>query len=99
MADWLKPCHSLIISEKNLALIGSRFSYDDYQRFYEDTFVPMEVSKEQLLTEPGDVETPDPEDFGSEETEQNADEEEEDDLFPRQQQPKVKDFDFGEDFW
>ena len=99
MADWLKSCHSLIISEKNLALIGSRFSYDDYQQFYEDTFVPMEVSKEQLLTEPGDVESPDPEDFGSGEAEQQDDEEEEDDLFPTKQQPKVKDFDFGEDFW
>ena len=99
MADWLKSCHSLIISEKNLALIGSRFSYDDYQQFYEDTFVPMEVSKEQLLTEPGDVESPDPEDIGSGEAEQQNDEEEEDDLFPTKQQPKVKDFDFGEDFW
>lgn len=101
MADWLKPCHSLIISEKNLALIGSRFSYDDYLQFYEETFVPMEVSKEQLLTEPSDVEAPDIEDFGSSEGEsQQEGTEEDDDLFPVQkQQPKVQDFDFGDDFW
>jgi len=101
MADWLKPCHSLIISEKNLALIGSRFSYDDYLQFYEETFVPLEVSKEQLLTEPSDVEAPDIEDFGSSEGEsQQEGTEEDDDLFPAQkQQPKVQDFDFGDDFW
>ena len=101
MADRLKPCHSLIISEKNLGLIGSRFSYDDYLQFYEETFVPMEVSKEQLLTEPSDVEAPDIEDFGSSESElQEEGTEEDDDLFPAQkQQPKVQDFDFGDDFW
>ena len=101
MADRLKPCHSLIISEKNLGLIGSRFSYDDYLQFYEETFVPLEVSKEQLLTEPSDVEAPDIEDFGSSEGEsQQEGTEEDDDLFPAQkQQPKVQDFDFGDDFW
>ncbi len=101
MADRLKPCHSLIISEKNLGLIGSRFSYDDYLQFYEETFVPLEVSKEQLLTEPSDVEAPDIEDFGSSEGEsQQEGTEEDDDLFPVQkQQPKVQDFDFGDDFW
>ena len=101
MADWLKSCRSLIIGEKNLALIGTRFSYEEYQQFYEDTFVPMEISKQQLLTEPGDVEVLDPEDFGTTEDESSEDEEsEDDDLFPTQrQQPKVQDFDFGDDFW
>ncbi len=101
MADWLKPCRSLIIGEKNLALIGTRFSYEDYQQFYEDTFVPMEVSKQQLLTEPSDVEILDPEDFGTteEESSENGEDDEDDDLFPTQQQPKVQDFDFGDDFW
>ncbi|MBQ6378543.1 MAG: tetratricopeptide repeat protein [Prevotella sp.] len=100
MADWLKPCRSLIIGEKNLALIGTRFSYEDYQQFYEDTFVPMEVSKQQLLTEPSDVEILDPEDFGTteEESSENGEDDEDDDLFPTQQ-PKVQDFDFGDDFW
>ena len=99
MADWLKPCRSLIIGEKNLALIGTRFSYEDYQQFYEDTFVPMEVSKQQLLTEPSDVEILDPEDFGTTEEESSENgEDDDDDLFPTQQ-PKVQDFDFGDDFW
>jgi tetratricopeptide (TPR) repeat protein len=101
MAEWLKSCRSLIISDKNLALIGTRFSYDEYQQFYEETFVPMEVSKQQLLTEPDNVEVIDPEDFGSSEEESSENgEEDEDDLFPNQkQQPKVQDFDFGDDFW
>jgi tetratricopeptide (TPR) repeat protein len=99
MAEWLKACHSLIISEKNLTLIGSRFSYDEYLQFYEDTFVPMEVSQEQLLTEPDNVEVPDIEDIGGPE-EESQEESQDDDLFPEQkQQPKVQDFDFGDDFW
>ena len=100
MADWLKPCHSLIISEKNLALIGSRFSYDEYEQFYEETFVPMEVSKEQLLTEPEHIDMPDIEDMGEDEEEQGTDDDGDDDLFENQpRQTKVQDLDFGDDFW
>ena len=103
MADWLKACRSLVISEKNLSLIGSRFSYDDYLQFYEDTFVPMKISDQPLLTEPDSVDAPDIEDLGSPEAEPSdaADQEDDDDdLFsaPRQQ-PQVQDFDFGDDFW
>ena len=102
MADWLKACRSLVISEKNLSLIGSRFSYDDYLQFYEDTFVPMKISDQPLLTEPDSVDAPDIEDMGSPEAEPSdaEDQEDDDDLFsaPRQQ-PQVQDFDFGDDFW
>ena len=101
MAEWLKSCHSLIISEKNLSLIGTRFSYDDYLQFYEDTFVPMKISQEPLLTEPDHVEAPDIEDFGTSEGEssENGEGDDDDDLFPSQPQPKVQDIDFGDDFW
>ena len=101
MADWLKACHSLIISEQNLAMIGTRFSYDDYQQFYEDVFMPMKISEEKLLIEPEGVEAPDIEDIGtSPDEEASEDGEEEDDLFSvPKQQPQVQDFDFGDDFW
>ena len=99
MAEWLKPCHSLIISEKNLQLIGTRFSYDEYEQFYEETFVPMEVSKEQLLTEPEHRDMPDIEDMGEEE-EEGTSGDDDDDLFQNQpRQTKAQDFDFGDDFW
>jgi hypothetical protein len=98
MAEKLKDCRSLIISETNLALIGTRFSYDDYQQFYEDTFVPMKISEEKLLIEPAEIEQPDVEDLPSEQpTEQQEDD---DDLFPNEKpQQKVQDFEFGDDFW
>ena len=96
MADKLKGCRSLIISETNFALIGTRFSYDDYLQFYEDTFVPMKVSEKKLLIEPAEIEQTDAEDVV--EPEEQATEE--DDLFPAERpQPKVQDFEFGDDFW
>ena len=98
MAEKLENCHSLIISENNLALIGTRFSYDDYEQFYEDTFLPMKISEQKLLIEPGDIDLPDVEEIGTEEEQQQ--EAEEDDLFEApSRQPAVQDFDFGDDFW
>ena len=98
MAERLKNCRSLIISETNLALLGIRFSYDDYQQFYEDTFVPMKISEKKLLIEPAEIEQIDAEDV--EETPETQEEEDDDDLFPSErQQPKVQDFEFGDDFW
>ena len=100
MAAFLKPCHHLIISENNLALIGTRFSYDEYMQFYEDTFIPMKISQEKLLTEPEHIDLPDVEDIGTEEEQQSEEEEDDDDLLPNQsRQPAVQDFDFGDDFW
>ena len=37
----LKPCRSLIISDHNLALIGTRYSYKDYDEFYDRFFQPL----------------------------------------------------------
>jgi hypothetical protein len=96
MSERLKGCRSLIISETNLALLGLRFSYDDYQQFYEDTFVPMKVSEQKLLIEPAEIEQTDAEDVETPDTQ----EEDNDDLFPTENaQPKVQDFEFGDDFW
>lgn len=96
MSERIKGCRSLIISETNFALLGLRFSYDDYQQFYEDTFVPMKVSEQKLLIEPAEIEQTDAEDVETPE----AQEEDTDDLFPMEKtQPKVQDFEFGDDFW
>jgi tetratricopeptide (TPR) repeat protein len=106
MSEQVKDCRSLIISETNLPLLGTAFSYDDYMKFYEDKFIPLKISEEELLIVPEGMTPLDPEDIGDDEEgsqESGAGSQEtddEDDLFPMQKpQPKVQDFDFGDDFW
>ena len=104
MNEKVKDCRSLIISETNLKLLGTTYSYDDYLKFYEDTFIPLKISEEELLIVPEGFVMPDPEDTEGPETPDSVpaeeEEEEEDDLFQtRKPQPKVQDFDFGDDFW
>ncbi len=100
MAEKLTNCHSLIISEVNLPLLGVQFSYDDYEQFYEDIFVPMKTSTDKLLIRPEDIEVLDPEDIPSPKKASDEDEDE-DDQQPsnKKKQKQTKDFDFDEDFW
>lgn len=53
---------TIIISKKNLPLLGRQFSYDDYARFYDKHFAPIKISDEQLLNVPETVTTPKPKD-------------------------------------
>ena len=105
MKERVKNCRSIIISESNLPLLGTAFSYDDYLKFYEDTFIPLKISEEELLIVPEGFVMPDPEDVGGSENNdseasEQEEEEEEDELFQTPKpQPKVQDFDFGDDFW
>ena len=48
----------IIISDKNLELIGINFSYKDYDNFYAKHFAPLHVSQRYLLSEPAEVATP-----------------------------------------
>ena len=90
MAEWLRPCRTLVISEQNLALIGTRFSYDEYQQFYEEIFLPLKISDEQLLTIPDvPIRSADDDDLFDEETE-------EEDAAPA---PNADDLDFDDDFF
>ena len=69
----LRGCRSLLVSEQNLPLIGKRFSLDDYQQFYDDTFLPLPVSDEQLLLMPTTMPKPiDPEDETPQEDEDES---------------------------
>ena len=43
---------SIVISQENLALLGTRFSYDDYAAYYDKHFAPLKVSDLPLLIEP-----------------------------------------------
>ena len=58
MAARLNGCRRIIISENNLKMLGTRYSYVDYEEFFERSFVPLEISDEELLNIPEAVETP-----------------------------------------
>ena len=103
MKEQVKDCRSIIISESNLPLLGTAFSYDDYLKFYEERFIPLKISDEELLIVPEGIVTPDIEEMGepdTDESEATEATEEDDDLFSTPKpQPKVQDFEFGDDFW
>jgi hypothetical protein len=88
MTERLEGCRSLIISATNLALLGTRFSYDDYEQFYEDTFLPMKISQEKLLIQPAEIEQTDAEDLGTEPQETEEREAEDNKTNPQKTQKK-----------
>ena len=53
-----KNTRVVVISDKNLQLIGLQYSYNDYEKFYEKNFSPVQVTKRYLLSEPAEVATP-----------------------------------------
>ncbi|MBQ7510242.1 MAG: hypothetical protein IJT53_04990 [Prevotella sp.] len=89
MAALLRKCRSLVISEQNLSLIGTRYSYKDYDEFFEQTFLPLQISNEELLSIPTDLPEPDDED---EDTEENGDDN-------GSSTPAGNADDFDPDFW
>ena len=46
---------AVIISEENLPLLGTNYSYDEYDKFYSTHFAPLKVSTFYLLNEPAEV--------------------------------------------
>lgn len=60
----LQKAKVIIISNKNLELLGTQYSFDDYDKFYDKHFIPLKISTVRLLTEPAEVEyekVPEPE--------------------------------------
>ena len=51
----LHKVRSIIISTSNLELLGSAFTYNDYEKFYNKHFSILKVSSEKLLSEPIEV--------------------------------------------
>ena len=58
VAQMNKNTRVIVISDKNLQLIGLQLSYNDYEKFYEKNFSPVQVTKRYLLSEPAEVVTP-----------------------------------------
>lgn len=48
---------AFIVSETNLPLLGTQFSYDDYSKFYNTHFAPLKISTARLLIDPAEVVT------------------------------------------
>ncbi len=74
MRSHLHHARHLIISQRNLQLIGSRFSYNDYDAFYDKTFAPLDISDEQLLIIPERPEPIDPDDLPDDEEDDSVEE-------------------------
>ena len=51
-----RKARSIVISDANLELLGRQYSYNDYDKFYEEHFVPLRISTVRLLTEPATIE-------------------------------------------
>ena len=103
LADLLHQCRSLIVSEQNLRLLGTTYSYHDYEVFFEQQIEPVEISTQPLLEEPESItqeEDPDDVDDGQKEAGDQP-QANDDDLFfdgPTPQNSNTDDI-FDDDFW
>ncbi len=52
IGDKLEGCRRIIISKSNLKLLGTRYSYKDYDLFFEKELAPLPENKLPLLNEP-----------------------------------------------
>ena len=74
MATVLEGIRTLLISDDNLKLLGTSFSFDEYKKFFNDRFAPLDVPNDLRIDEPTDLEYIDPddvEDSKKEKTEEN----------------------------
>ena len=101
LSTLLRACHHLIVSEDNLRLLGTSYSYRDYELFFEKQIEPVEISTrpllEEIIIQP---EEEDSEDDKSQGPKTESQEPTDDPIFnngPVQQQNNFPDFD--EDFW
>ena len=97
MMSMLRKCRHLIISEHNLKLIGTKYSYNDYESFYEEKLAPIPVSDDELLNSqrPTDIVS------DEEEIEKTEDENGEEAPVELEQETDNQnvDIDFDEDFY
>ena len=101
LATLIQHCRSLIVSESNLRLLGTTYSYRDYEIFFEKQIEPVEISTQPLLEQPESITQEEEEEATDENTEQPIDNNNSpDDPFfeaPVQQSNTYDEFD--DDFW
>ena len=52
MRERLEGIRAILISEPNLKLLGTRYSYDEYAEFYEAELSPLELPEDMILDDP-----------------------------------------------
>ena len=52
MRERLEGIRAILISESNLKLLGTRYSYDEYAEFYEAELSPLELPEDMILDDP-----------------------------------------------
>ena len=72
MATVLEGIRTLLISDDNLKLIGTAFSFDEYKEFFDSQFAPIEIPENLIIDEPTDIPFRDPDDV--EEEKENSEE-------------------------
>ena len=100
MQQHMEHCRTLIVSEQNLRLLGTTYSYKDYEVFFDKQLAPVKVSTQPLLNEPESI-TPveDPEE-AEEGSQQPDNPNQPDDLFNDGPQPQQGGYiEFDDDFW
>ena len=55
LAQKLKKARGIVISDKNLPLLGTNFSYKEYDEYYNKHFAPLPIENLYLLTEPTEI--------------------------------------------
>lgn len=87
MATVLEGIRTLLILEENMNLLGSKYSFEDYARFYDEHFAPMQIPEELRLDDGTVIRGEDEVEISEED--RRSDEEEE------QQEKEEDDFPFG----
>ncbi len=75
MTRKLMGCKRIVIRDDNLKLLGTKYSYADYETFFEHSLAPLPVSEDELLNSPTNIKTLD--DVYEERLQEQKDEQEE----------------------
>lgn len=51
----VRQARPVLISETNLELVGSHFTFNDYEKYYSQHFAALKVNKSNLLSEPTEI--------------------------------------------
>ena len=104
LSELLRPCRSLIVSEQNLRLLGTVYSYHDYEVFFEQQIAPVQITTQPLLQEPESIikqveEEEEPEEEEEEEPQPANAGDLPDDFFNNAPQQQGGYIEFDDDFW